>query len=73
MLHVNVGAEMGMAASDLVKAIAGETGLPANVIGQVEVRERYSFIDLVSEHAKAVVAKLNRVQVNGRKLRVKVA
>jgi ATP-dependent RNA helicase DeaD len=72
-LHVNVGAAMGVSASDLSQAVAGQTGLPASVIGPVDLRERYSFIDVASEHAKAIIAKLNRSQVNGRKLKVKLA
>jgi ATP-dependent RNA helicase DeaD len=72
-LHVNIGAEMGIGASDLAQAIAGQTGLPASVVGVVEIRDRYSFIDVASEQAKAIIAKLNRSQLKGRKLKVKVA
>ena len=72
-LHVNMGAEIGIGASDLTQAIAGETGLPASVVGAVDIRDRYSFIDVAAEHAKAIIAKLNRSQLKGRKLRVKVA
>lgn len=70
---MNVGAEMGVAPSGLAQAIAGQTGLPATVVGPVDIRDRYSFVDVASEHAKAIIAKLNRAQVNGRKLKVKVA
>jgi ATP-dependent RNA helicase DeaD len=72
-LHVNLGAEMGVDSSDLTQAIAGATGLPANVVGLVDVRDRYAFIDVAAEHANAIIARLNRSQVNGRKLKVKAA
>ena len=72
-LHVNVGAEVGVTATDLSQAIAGATGLPASVVGPFDVRDRYSFVDVAAEHAKAIIAKLNRTQVRGRKLKVKVA
>src|ERR1041385_1135393 len=35
-LYMNVGAEMGIAAGDVVGAILGETGLPAKVVGTVD-------------------------------------
>ena len=72
-LHVNLGAEMGATPGSLAQTIAGQTGLPSTVLGTVEIRDRYSFIDVATEHAKAIVAKLNRSQLNGRKLRVKIA
>jgi ATP-dependent RNA helicase DeaD len=56
-----------------VNAIAGETGLPGKVVGTVDVRERHLFVDVVEEHAKAVIAKLNRAEVLGRRVKVKVA
>jgi ATP-dependent RNA helicase DeaD len=72
-LHVNVGAEMGVGGNDLAQAIAGHTGLPAGVVGSVEIRDRYSFVDVSSEHANVIIARLNRTKLNGRKLKVKAA
>ena len=57
----------------VVGAILGETGLPANVVGTVDVRERHVFVDVASEHANGIIAKLNRTLIKGVKLRVKSA
>ena len=38
--------------------IQGETGLPAEIIGRVDIRERHTFVEVASEHAAGVVAKL---------------
>ena len=70
---MNVGAEMGVGPGDIVGAILGETGLPAKVVGTVDVRERHVFIDVASEHANSIISKLNRAQIKGRKVKVKVA
>jgi len=70
---MNVGAEMGVSEADVVDAILGETGLPRQIIGEVDVRERHLFIKVASEHAHGIVAKLNRSQIKGRKTKVKVA
>jgi ATP-dependent RNA helicase DeaD len=72
-LHINMGAEMGVTAGDIALAISGETGLPATVVGVVDIRDRHLFVEVASEHAKAIIAKLNRTQIKGRKLKVKVA
>ncbi len=72
-LHMNLGAEMGVAPGDIVGAIAGETGLPAQVVGLIDVRERHSFVDVAAEHARVIVSRLNRTQIRGRNVRVKAA
>jgi ATP-dependent RNA helicase DeaD len=72
-LFINVGAEMGVAPGDVVGAILGETGLPSKTVGVVDIRERHLFVDVAAEHANAVIAKMNRAQIKGRRLKVKVA
>jgi ATP-dependent RNA helicase DeaD len=72
-LFMNVGAEMGISHEDVIKAILGETGLPRKVVGGLDVRDRHLFVDVDSEHANTIIAKLNRTQIKGRKARVKVA
>jgi ATP-dependent RNA helicase DeaD len=70
---MNVGAATGVAPIDIVNTIAGETGLPGNIVGAVDIRERHLFVDVAAEHANAIVARLNRTRIKGQKLKVKVA
>jgi len=64
---------MGVAAGDILGAIQGETGLPAQVVGTVDLRERHLFVNVATEHAHSIIAKLNRSQIKGEKVKVKVA
>jgi ATP-dependent RNA helicase DeaD len=64
---------MGLSEGDIVNAILGETGLPRNVVGTVDLRARHLFVDVSAEHANGIISKLNRAQVKGRKAKVKVA
>jgi len=72
-LHMNLGEEMGVAPIDIVNTIAGETGLPGKVVGKVDIRERHLFVDVASDHANAILAKLNRANIKGHKVKVKTA
>jgi ATP-dependent RNA helicase DeaD len=72
-LWISVGEEQGVVPIDFVNSVAGETGLPGKVVGTVDVRERHSFVDVASEHANGIIAKLNRAQIKGIKVKVKVA
>ena len=64
---------MGVGPGDVVGAIMGETGLPAKSVGSIDLRERHLFVDVASEHANAIISKLNRTTIRGNKIKVKVA
>jgi ATP-dependent RNA helicase DeaD len=72
-LWMSVGDEMGVTAIDVVNVVSGETGLPGKIVGKVDVRERHLFADVATEHVAAVVAKLNRAEIKGHKVKVKEA
>jgi ATP-dependent RNA helicase DeaD len=72
-LWMNVGEEMGIQPIDVVNAVTGETGLPGKVVGTIDVRDRHLFADVSAEHAASIVAKLNRSDLKGHKLKVKLA
>jgi ATP-dependent RNA helicase DeaD len=72
-LWMNIGEETGIVPIDIVNTISGETGLPGNVVGDIDIRTRHLFADVVAEHANAIIAKLNRSEIKGRKVKVKLA
>ena len=72
-LYMNIGEAMGIVPIDIVNAIAGTTGLPGKVVGKVDVRERHLFVDVDTAHSKGIIAKLNRAEIKGTRVKVKVA
>jgi ATP-dependent RNA helicase DeaD len=72
-LYVSAGSEQGVTGPDLIRTIQGETGLSADAIGEVDIRERHAFIDVSSAEANRIVAKLNRANIGGKRVKVKLA
>ena len=72
-LWMNVGEAMGIVPIDVVNAVTGETGLSGKVVGTIDVRDRHLFADVSREHADSIIAKLNRTNLKGHKLKVKLA
>lgn len=72
-LWMNVGEAMGILPIDVVTAVAGHTGLSGKVVGTIDVRDRHLFADVSPEHANSIIEKLNRTQLKGHKLKVKLA
>ncbi|MBN9693929.1 MAG: DEAD/DEAH box helicase [Verrucomicrobia bacterium] len=72
-LWISAGEANGIQKADVVTLIQGETGLPAEVIGKVDIRERHSFVEVSTEHAQVIVARLKRAPLGGIRLKAKVA
>jgi len=72
-LYLNLGEQMGITAGDVMGAILGETGLPAKVVGVIDIRERHLFVDVAAAEANGILAKLNRAQIKHHKVKAKIA
>lgn len=70
---MNLGVAHQIRPADIVTAISGETGLPAKVVGTVDIREKHLFVDVNQESANIIVSRLKRAQIKGHKVKVKVA
>ena len=64
---------MGISNADVTSTIMGQTGLPASVVGFIDIRERHLFVDVLTEHAPSIIAKLNRTRIKGNHIKVKLA
>jgi len=68
-IRLNVGADFGVSAGEVVGKIAGVTRLPAKIVGAVDIRTEETLVDVVEEHAALVLAKLVGVRMRGRQLK----
>ncbi len=64
-LFLNVGHKMRIGPRDIVGAIAGETGLPGKMIGAIDIRDRFSFVEVPTEHADEVMNVMSGNQIRG--------
>lgn len=69
-LFFSVGQRDGLRPADLVGAITGETGLPGEKVGRIEIRDTFSVAEVESDGAEKVIRALNGTTVRGRSVRV---
>lgn len=69
-LFLNLGYKAKIGPRDIVGAITGETGLPGRIVGAIEIRDRFSFVDVPAEHAETIIQALNGAQLRGCRLGV---
>jgi ATP-dependent RNA helicase DeaD len=72
-LFLRVGRRHGVRPADLVGAIANEAGLRGDVIGDIDLYDTFSFVEVPASSASAVEKALNRTQIRGRAPKASIA
>ncbi|MDR2772706.1 MAG: DEAD/DEAH box helicase [Elusimicrobiota bacterium] len=72
-LFLNIGKKDKVRAGDFVGAIVGETGLDANMVGDIKILDSYSFVEVPIDSAQTVIDALNSSNVRGKRVNVEVA
>lgn len=67
----NVGKRDNVRPGDLLGAIAGESGLPGDRIGSIDLFESHTLVEIASDSVETVIAKLTGVTLRGRQLHVR--
>jgi ATP-dependent RNA helicase DeaD len=71
-LYVGAGRESGIRPGDLVGAIANEASINSNLIGSIQIEERFSLVDVPERLAQGIMEVLGRARIKGRKVQVRV-
>lgn len=69
-LFVNVGNKKRIRVKDIVGAIAGECGIPGKAIGDIEIFDEYTFLDIPKKYVKDVLQGMKDKKIKN--IRVKV-
>ncbi|MHB8572093.1 MAG: DEAD/DEAH box helicase [Candidatus Dormibacteria bacterium] len=72
-LFLRVGKRDGVRPTDLVGAIAEEAGISGGDIGDIELYDTFSFVDVPAGSAEAVLQALNRARIRGRAPQASIA
>ncbi len=72
-MQVNIGFNEKISPSNIVGAFAGESGIPGNVLGQIQIENKHTFVDVPKEFANVVLEKMSGAQIKGKRVIVEVA
>ncbi len=72
-LFINVGSRQRIKPKDLVGTIAGESGIPGNTIGNVDIYEKFSFVEVPNKYYKRVIRSLKNRKIKGNKINIERA
>lgn len=72
-LFLNVGRKQKVQAKDILGSIAGETGVKGSHIGNIDVYDKYTFVDVDKDMAKTIITKMKNRKIKGNKLNIEKA
>jgi ATP-dependent RNA helicase DeaD len=72
-LFFNVGRKQLVTPADIVGKIAGVTGLPAEVVGAIDIHQRHTLVDVAQSEAGMIVKKLGGIRLKGVALAPEIA
>ena len=73
-LFINIGKKDKIKPSNILGAIAGESGMPGKLVGAIDMMDNYTFVDVPAIHAEKVVKAMNdNVEIKGRRVNMEKA
>ena len=72
-LFVNRGRRSGIDDDDIRWALTEGAVIPEDAIGEIRVLERFSFVDLATDHASQALERLDGTKLKGKQVRVEYA
>jgi ATP-dependent RNA helicase DeaD len=72
-LFINVGKKHNVRAGDILGAIAGETGMSGDLVGDIDIYEAFSFVEVPPENAVQIMNILPKRNIKGNKVIVEPA
>lgn len=72
-MFVNIGFDEKISPANIVGAFAGESGIPGNTLGQINIFDKYSFVDVPKEYATTVLNRMEGASIKGKRVNVEIA
>ena len=70
-IYVGVGRNRKTRPADIVGAIANETGIDARSIGNIEILEDHTYVEIPTHSVKTVITALRKTTVRGQRVTVR--
>jgi len=72
-LFINLGKDQKIRPGDIVGAIAGESGINGNVIGDISIYDKFSYVYVPKDNVNAVLEGMSNNTIKGKKVSIEVA
>lgn len=72
-LFINVGKKDKIKPGDILGAIAGEAGISGKLVGEIQMYDKYTFVEVPYENGKDVLFAMKNARIKGKKINIEPA
>lgn len=72
-VFINIGKKKGVSPRHVLGAIMNETGVPRKTVGDIDMFDKFTFVEIPGGYASQVVKRLNNKRIKGIKVKVEFA
>ena len=72
-MFLNIGKKHGVNAGDILGAITGESGIDGNLVGVIDMFDKFTFVEVPEKYASKVLKAMNKNRIKGRKISMEPA
>jgi len=72
-LLISIGHNERIRPGDIVGAIAGEAGIPGNVIGGIDIFDKFTYVDVPKREVNRIIERMDNNTIRGKRVTVEVA
>ena len=72
-LFLNVGKKDKVRPGDILGALAGESGLPGSVVGDIDMYDSYSFVNVPANYSEKIIDSVSGCKIKGKKVHIEEA
>ncbi|GAB6100669.1 DEAD/DEAH box helicase [Halanaerocella petrolearia] len=72
-LFINIGKNQHVRPGDIVGAIAGETNISGDLVGLIDIYDRFSFVEVPKDHGKEVLQIMKNTRIKGKSIDIEPA
>lgn len=65
-VRISIGKKEKISPNHILGAVAGETGLPGKIFGNINIQNAYSTIDVPKEYKTRVIESMNKTKIKGK-------
>lgn len=72
-LFINVGRKDGIKPGNILGAVAGESGMPGDLVGTIDMFDKYTFVEVPKEYGEVVLKAMKKAKIKGKNINVEPA
>ncbi len=72
-IHLNIGRKKGVSPRHILSALLDATGMPKKLVGNIDLYDKFTFIEVPGDYAGDVLDRLNGSRIKGTRVKVEIA